>query len=167
MQSFLSISRGFVSGSLQIPKPKDMESWTHCTLWDIQEVVNTQTGDLQLNSWLCLGSWEMRRCMLVSLSPTSGSQRQVAFPSCTWSLGSESDRCSLVQPRCPLPGRGTDRTPLWDRPPSEPLSPTPLPSAAATCVSMTDQSVPFSPPAPIGSTEDSQPDSPPTHSFPP
>lgn len=50
MQSFLSISRGFVSGHLQIPKSKDMELWTHCTLWDIQEVVNTQTVDLQLNS---------------------------------------------------------------------------------------------------------------------
>lgn len=72
----------------------------------------------------------------------------------------EHDRCSLVQPRCPLLGRGTDRTPLWDQPPSEPLSPSPLPSPAATCVSMTDQSVPSSPPAPIGSTEDSQPDSP-------
>lgn len=50
MQSFLSISRGFDSGSLQIPKSKDMEFWTHCTLWNVQEVVNTQTGDLQLNS---------------------------------------------------------------------------------------------------------------------
>lgn len=67
---------------------------------------------------------------------------------------------SLVQPRCPLPGRGTDGIPLWERPPSEPLSPSPILSPAATCVSVTDQSIPFSPPAPIGATEDSQPDPP-------